>query len=229
VAKAEKEYDLQTALELAVVAQRVNGSYLKDTEAIPDEAGKVIVEWKHKNKDLIQYAIGAYKWQGSPALPNMTVTDEDRKMVSDIRQYFKRLVFHVMADSDNKFQQEVLMLLNNPTVKDNQFGIVACLPSTYLRDKKQTDLKKTLRNEILAPVGASILDLDGEILSIKYSEKFNCWNVTAQIDNCIASWMSSKQLEIGPCVLVKAKVKGHGVHWLYKKAETRLNYVKVAQ
>lgn len=229
MAKVEKEYDLQAALELAVVAQRVNGAYLKDSEAISNPDGTAIVEWKHKNKDLIQYALGVYKWQGSPALPDMTVTDEDRRLVADIRQYFKKLAFRVMAEPDNKFQQDLLVLLNKPTVSSKQFGVVACLPSTYLRDKKQTELKKAFRDEVLGSIGSSIADLDGEILGIKYSEQYSCWNVTAQIDNCIASWMSSKQLEVGPCVLIKAKVKGHGVHWLYKKAESRLNYVKVAQ
>mgnify|MGYP000405731007 CR=1 FL=1 len=81
--------------------------------------------------------------------------------------------------------------------------------------------------EDLANVGAEVFDLDCEILSCQRSKNYDAYNVDAIINNMMVSWMGKTKFELGPCVVIKAKVKDHARHWKYENAVTRLNYVKL--
>ncbi len=133
---------------------------------------------------------------------------------------------------DNEFQTEVNSLLNSPEVPLNKLGFIVCLPSVYKRDFGQRQIEKKVKQideGYLAEVGESLMDLDCEILACQRSKNFEGFNVDAIINNKMASWVSNKELELGPAVIVKAKVKGHQEHWKFKNPVTRLNYVKAAQ
>jgi hypothetical protein len=45
----------------------------------------------------------------------------------------------------------------------------------------------------------------------------------------MVSWLNKTNLNLGACVIVKAKVKDHSKHWKHQNDVTRLNYVKAAQ
>lgn len=236
-------YDTQTVLELACAAQRVNGAYLKDSTPILTSDDK-IVAWNHANKSLISFALKLYPWQGAGAIPDMTITDEDRALAADIRAYYKRLVFSVMATkpvetdgllsaitSGRSFDEELLSLLNSPEIPSSKFGYFACLPSTMNRDRAKKEIKKAIKDcdQYLGDVGVVVKDKDCEILSTSWSTNYECWNVLAIVDNCCASWMSKKEVKVGPAVLTYGRIKANGSHWLHKVPETRLNFVKVFQ
>ena len=231
-----KQYCVQTILELACAAQRVNGRYVKETEMLEstqsesnDETIRICV---HPNKFLILASTGDLEYNGPNSPRRLVVTDEDHELVKNIRSYYKRLAFAVMADPDNSFQQKILTLLNSENMVRSDFGFLACLPSTYFRDKEKTDTKKHVRqcdDGFLGEPNDLLLDKDCEVITVKFSDKFSCWNILGIIDNKLASWFSKKRLEQGPCVIVSAKVKDHREHWLHKIDETRLNYVKAAQ
>jgi hypothetical protein len=119
-----------------------------------------------------------------------------------------------------------------PTVKENQFGYVACLPSVQARDVAHNRVKKAVRFAeagYLGSIGEQLLDLDAEIISSTKSKNFEGYNVDAIINSRMASWLSKVNLESGPCVIVKAKVKDHSKHWKHGTDVTRLNYVKAVQ
>ena len=123
-------------------------------------------------------------------------------------------------------------LLNAETVPKNKFGFIACLPSVYKRDysRNQTEKRvKTLDQGYVGLIGEQILDKDCEILNSQRSKNFEAWNIDAIIDNKMVSWFSQTDLKLGPCVVIKGKVKDHSKHWKYGSAVTRLNYVKAAQ
>ena len=61
------------------------------------------------------------------------------------------------------------------------------------------------------------------------SKNFEGYNISAIIDNKMVSWLNKTNLNLGACVLVKAKVKDHTKHWKHQNDVTRLNYVKAAQ
>lgn len=231
MAKSAREYPVQAVLELAVVAQRINNTYRKETEAVVTD-DNVVVDWKHTNKSLVLYGLGENTWQSHIPLPRLTVTDEDVSRTTEIREFYRRLAFSVIANSAGEFHKEIFSLLNTHSMPVNKVGYVASLPHSYTRDLKQNAARKSVKkceDKILAQIDDKLIDKDCEILEVKYSDKYECWSTLAIIDDCLVSWMGKVQLTPGPCVIVKANVKGHGLHWLHKIAETRLNYVKAFQ
>lgn len=226
-------HPLQTVLELACAAQRLNKEYVKVTEPIYSDDGK-IMSYKWDNKVLMLTTLDPSKFQASEDSLKPTLlcsNKEDQELATEIQKYYRRLMFKAI-EGDNEFLTEVNSLLNSETVPENKFGFIACLPSVYKRDLGRNTLDKRVKsatNEYLACIGDNLLDLDCEVLSCNRSKNFDAFNVDAIIDNKIVSWMSKHELKLGPTVIVKAKVKDHAKHWKHEISVTRLNYVKAAQ
>lgn len=227
------EYSTQKVLELACAAQRMYGDYLKDAEYKYDSEGKFLFV-KHSNKDLVKYALGILKFSNTEQefRPfDLILSPEDSEEAEEIRKYFRRLMFSAVKGT-SEFETEVNSLLESETITDKKVGYIACLPSVYRRDKEKHSVERMLKrcdDNRLAEEGVTVFDKDCEILRVNRSKNFDAWNVLAIIDNKIVSWMSSKEVKVGPAVVQKAKVKGFGENYQTKKTETRLNYVKVAQ
>lgn len=230
-------FPLQTVLELACAAQRVNKEYIKSLEAVYADGdiinGKVMY-YKYPNRQLMESVLGEDKTKYSPEYPKpalLCTNLDDKELADNIQKYYKRLAFAAIQ-GDNEFQTEVNSLLNSETVPLNKFGFIACLPSVYKRDYASRQIEKrvgTLDVDFLGNIGTEVFDKDCEVIESKRSKNFDAWNITAIIDNKMVSWFSKADLKIGDCVVVKAKVKEHSAHWKYENPVTRLNYVKAAQ
>ncbi len=227
------DYPLQTVLELACAAQRTNKDYIKFTQPVYSDDNKLMA-YKWDNKLLMITTLDPTKVQTSEEglKPSLLCTNqEDKELADEIKKYYRRLMFAAI-DGENEFLTEINSLLNSETVPLNKFGFIACLPSVFKRDFGRNQVEKRIRQideGYLAEVGESLMDLDCEILSCQRSKNFEGFNVDAIINNKMASWVSNKELELGPAVIVKAKVKGHHEHWKFHNPVTRLNYVKAAQ
>jgi len=223
-----KEFPTQQILELACAAQRINGEYLKVPEGVYADDG-VYMYTKQANKTLMLYTL-----DNKMVIPDtkvLKVEPEDVARAEEIRKYYKRLVF-VAIEGENEFLTKVNSLLGSDTIKENEFGWIACLPSVQAKDAVHNQVKKAARTVEagwLAAVGDRLADLDCEILEVIKSKNFTGWNICAIINNKMVSWMSQTELKRGPCVIVKAKVKDHSKHWKHGNDETRLNFVKAAQ
>jgi hypothetical protein len=227
-----KTFPTQQVLELACAAQRTNGEYLKEDKSFYSDDGFYMYT-KHTNKLNMLVTLNPNMWTEDPmAMPYpLKVSAEDTKLAEDILKYFKRLMFAAI-EGENEFLTKVNSLLTGDTVKENEFGWMACLPSVYLRDRVHNEVKRAARNVeegFLGKPGDRLADLDCEILEVIKSKNFDGWNICAIINNKMASWMSQVELKRGPCVVVKAKVKDNSKHWRHQNDETRLNYVKAAQ
>lgn len=228
-----EEYAVQKVLELACAAQRTNNAYLKETESVYTSDGKFVC-LKHDNKALIRHALGIEKYANTeqefrPAA--LFLEPQDTVLADEIKSYYRRLMFSAVK-GDNEFQTEVNSILNSETITKNKIGFIACLPSVYVRDKARTDFKrsiKTCEDRHLGEVDTVLLDQDCEVIECSRSKNFDAYNINAIIQNVLVSWFSKNPVKLGPAVVQKAKVKEHRHHWLSKKAETRLNYVKVFQ
>jgi len=223
-----KAYPTQQVLELACAAQRINGEYLKVPEAVYADDG-VYMYTKQANKTLMLYTLDDK--MVIPDTKALKVEPEDVARAEEIRKYYKRLVFAAI-DGENEFLTKVNSILGSDTVKENEFGWVACLPSVQARDAVHNEVKKAARKVdegFLGSPGDRLADLDCEIIEVVKSKNFEGYNVCAIINNKMASWMSQIELKRGPCVVVKAKVKDNSKHWKHGNDETRLNYVKAAQ
>lgn len=232
-----KEFPLQTVLELACAAQRANKSYQKDLEAVYADGNVIngkVMYYKYPNKQLMLFTLGEDKTQYGENYPKpqlLCTNLDDRELANDIQKYYRRLMFAAIQ-GDNEFQTEVNSLLGRDDTPINKFGFIACLPSVYKRDysRSQTEKRvKTLDEGYLGLIGEQILDKDCEVLNSQRSKNFDAWNIDAIIDNKMVSWFSQIDLKLGPCVVIKGKIKDHSKHWKYGNAVTRLNYVKAAQ
>jgi hypothetical protein len=223
-----KAYPTQQVLELACAAQRFNGTYVKETVAVYAEDG-VVMYSKYPNKLLMMITLDDKLVV--PDVKALKIEPEDVALAEEIQKYYKRLLFAAI-DGENDFLTTVHSILNSETVKENQFGYVACLPSVQAKDVTHNRVKKLARQVDEGFLGASgdrLADLDCEIIEVIKSKNFEGYNVCAIINNKMASWMSQKELKTGPCVIVKAKVKDNSKHWKHGNDETRLNFVKAVQ
>jgi len=229
---SKREFPTQQVLELACAAQRVNGEYLKESEGVYSSDG-VYMYTKQTNKMQMLYTLLPNNWTADPkdAPMPLKILQEDIDQAVEIKKYFRKFMFAAIQ-GENEFQTNVNAILSNENVQTNQFGYVACLPSVYVRDVAQSKLKKAARQVeegYLADIGSTIKDLDAEILSSVKSKNFEGYNVDAIINNKMASWLNKTDLALGPCVIVKAKVKDQTKHWKHGNDVTRLNFVKAAQ
>jgi hypothetical protein len=227
----DKEHPVEIVLQLACAAERQQGGYVKEIESVFASDGQFAF-MKQPNKTLVQLALGA-SWTGDPAMrpESLHITADDIELAKEIQKYFKRLMFAAIA-GDNEFKTEVNQLLTAGVVPNNRLGFIACLPSVYKRDYATTQIEKrvkTLDEGWLAEIGEVILDKDCEVLSSKRSKNFDAWNIDAIIDNKMVSWFSKVDMKVGPCVVVKGKVKDHNLHWKHQTPVTRLNYIKAVQ
>jgi hypothetical protein len=227
-----KEFPLQQVLELACAAQRVNGSYLKETQAVYADDG-IYMGSKQTNKMLMLVTAHPPIWTADPKDKPVAleVLPEDTALAEEIQQYFKRLMFAAIA-GDNEFQTNINTFLSSENIESKNFGYIACLPSVYARDRAQNKIKKvarTVEGGYLGEIGIQLKDLDCEILESVKSKNFEGYNISAIINSKMASWLNKTDLKIGPCVVVKAKVKDHSKHWKHQNDVTRLNYVKAVQ
>ena len=226
------DYPVQDILELACAAQRINSSYLKENTPIYSDDFKIL-SYKFSNKMMMLWTVDPDTkiWNGGGIGPEkLTVTDEDRALTNEIRSYYRRLMFGVLADPDNSFQQEVFSLLSKQEMPANKFGFIACLPSVYERDHKKTIISRTLKeceNAYLSDIETTISNLEASIVDCTRSKNYDAYNITAIVNNKIVSWFSKTTIDQPTVFIQKAKVKAHQQHWISKKYETRLNYVRL--
>jgi len=229
---SKKEFPTQQVLELACASQRINGAYIKEDAPVYSEDG-AFMYLKHANKMQMLCTIEPAIWTADPkdAPMPLRVLPEDVALAEEIRKHFRKFMFSAI-EGENDFQTSINTILASETVKQNQFGYVACLPSVYVRDVAQTKVKRAARDVeegCLADIGSTVKDLDAEIISSVKSKNFEGWNVDAIINNKMVSWMNKTDLKLGPAVVIKAKVKDCNKHWKHQNDVTRLHYVKAVQ
>lgn len=229
--KEKTNLPVQTVLELSCSAYRKLGRYIKENEVWFKDLNPKQAPSELPNKLLIQSTLRLFDWTDRMPPKDLVVTDEDRKLANEIRTFYRRLAFDVIAES-NSFDSSIFSILNSEEMLENNIGFIAYLPSKYEKEYGRLRVKKTVKSceeGFLGEIGESFFDLDSEILEVVKSKNFDAFNVTAIINNKMCSWMSKYQLETGPAVIVKAKVKDHSLHWLHHNSVTRLHYVKAAQ
>lgn len=224
--KPVKEIPRQVAIELACAAMRANGEYISESKAAFEPYGP-----RFPNKELMLVALGeidAKRYEEHPNKPVLLCTNlEDREFANTIQKFFRRLLFAAIEGED-QFKTDLFAVLNKETVPINKLGFIACLPSSYWREKYNVAIKSADVG-FLGEIGEELLDKDCEVLRCSKSKNFDAFNIDAIIENKLTSWMSKNALLLGPCVMIKGKVKDHSKHWQHPVDVTRLNYVKAFQ
>ena len=225
-----QSFNAMGVLELACAAQRYNGEYVKVNEVFVTSDNKVMTT-VHPNKTLMLHSLGETEHGVDAKAFTLHVTEEDKQLAADIKKHFRKLMFSAVMN-DNEFYTALNIMFTNNQVPLNKFGYFAALPSVYIRDYAETQFnKKTkdLNHDPLGIIGDYIEDRDCEVLEIFKSKTYNAYNVTAIVDNHLVSWMGKNAVNPGPCVIIKARIKGYSEHFKKGIPLTRLNYVKAFQ
>jgi hypothetical protein len=201
---------------LAVVADRINGGYLKETEwlenAVPPCRGR------EANKLMVK------QWLREGSNPT---TEADIEKGREIRNYFNGFLLKQISGKINDFEQQALRIaqMDEFTGKNMlEFAIVSCLPSVMIRDQSRNELAREVRasTQLQGAVGDKI---QGEIEVVKcyYSKDYDKFRVTAKlVDSFVDFWYNSN-LEAGQKLSIKAKIKS-----VRGDNTTQLNFVKRA-
>ena len=201
---------------LAVVADRINGGYLKESEwlenAVPPCRGR------EANKLMVK------QWLREGSNPT---TEADIEKGREVRNYFNGFLLKQISGKINEFEQQALRIAQMDEFTGRhmlEFAIVSCLPSVMIRDQSRNELAREVRasTQLTGNVGDKI---QGEIEVVKcyYSKDYDKYRVTAKlVDSFVDFWYNSN-LEAGQKLSIKAKIKS-----VRGDNTTQLNFVKRA-
>ena len=217
----------QEALAIAVAAQRVNGSYIKDTRRFSCEENPT----QFSNKEIVKYAFASIDNPIADDYVRPQPTADDYAEVAEIHKWMKRYVMLGLADLDD-FKRDMIESVSQDTVAVNNLGRVAFIPEFVKRDKHETGLKKEIRVEYRDSqyLGKEKDKVEGvvKILDKRFSSHWESYNYTAVTpEGNLVSFMNKHEHAIGDTKRIKAKVKAHTKNKLFSADETRLNYVKL--
>ena len=158
-------------------------------------------------------------------------SEEDRKTAEEMIRYFRRNSFAVISGGTDLYATAVYATTQSNTVSIKDFGILASIPSSYLKEKSTKTLASAAKNTLQEYIGkpGDVVTLAVEIVYTKYVEKIQCTEYVAVTDtDHLVQFLSKSCIgAVGDCVAIKAKVKGHGENWSTKSFQTALNYAKV--
>jgi hypothetical protein len=221
-----KTVPTQEALAVAVAAQRINGSYIKDTRRFSCEENKT----QFSNKEIVKFAFHENPTYLPGDFERPIPTAEDYAEVAEIHKWMKRYVMLGLGDLDS-FKSEMIDSVSQDTVAINNLGRVAFIPEFVKRDKHETGLTKEIRIEYrdsqYLGKEKDVVEGVAKILDKRYSQQWESFNYVAVIDGNLVSFMNKFEHAIGDMKRIKAKVKAQTKNKMFSANETRLNYVKL--
>ena len=222
-----KTVSLQDALAVACAAQRINGSYIKDTRRFSCEEN----ETQFSNKEIVKLYFEDTDKDWIPQdYKRPEVLPVDYEMVAEIKKWLKRYVMLGLGNLDD-FKRDMVDSVSQDNVPVNNLGRIAFIPEFVKRDQHESGLKKEIRVEYRDSVhlGKEKDVVEGviKILDKRYSAQWESYNYVAVMDGNLLSFMNKFEHNVGDMKRIKAKVKSQTKKRLVDANETRLNYVKL--
>ena len=205
----------------AVAAQRINGSYVKETmyKVDPETSSNTVVD-KRRNRDIMLDILA------NPAL----LTVEDIAQGQECRKFLQNdITFRALkgrlTDFDSSTSRVIAVEDEFDTVKHKlELAVVACLPQSHARSLERQAVQDRVRQTSGDHVGnpGDKVQLDVEIIKSNYSLQWNTWYATAVTpDNHAVFFAYRQQLGVGAKCTIYGTVKAH------RDGTTQLNRVKV--
>ena len=221
--KAPKTVPLQDALAICFAAQRIRGSYVKNTQRYSEDNPT-----EHSNKEMVKQHFGKYK---DSDFIDFTAIEEDYEGVEIALKHFRRYTMGLIGDTLTSFQKDVFDVLILKDIPVSKLGLLAYVPELVNRDIVEAKFKKLLRMDYRNSqhVGAVKDRVEGVIkfLSKFYSEQWESFNYVADLNGDLVSFMNKYEYNVGDRKRIKGKVKGHSKNRNFDVNETRLNYCKL--
>jgi len=204
----------------AVAAQRMNGSYLKETTYILDMVQNISVVDKRRNRDIMAEILE------NPAL----LTVEDIAQGQECRKFLQNdITFRALKNRLTEFDSAVSKVLavaeDFDTVKHKyELAVVACLPQSHTRsvarEANQARIQQT-SGEYIGLVKDKVT-LNVEIIRCVFSQNWNTWFATAITQDNQAVFFSIREShDAGTHLTIRGTVKAH------KDGSTQLNRVSI--
>jgi len=204
----------------AVAAQRVNGSYVKETMYKLDENTNTTVAHKLRNRDIMVDILA------NPAL----LTVEDIAQGQECRKFLQNdITFRALKNKLTEFDGSVSKVLavedEFDTVKHKlELAVVACLPQSHARTLERQAVQDRVRQtsgDLVGQPGDKV-QLDVEIVKSNYSQQWNTWYATAVTEDNRAVFFAYRQeLAKGAKHTIVGTVKAH------RDGSTQLNRVSI--
>jgi hypothetical protein len=204
----------------AVAAQRMNGSYLKETTYVLDMDRNVSVVDKRRNRDIMVDILA------NPAL----LTVEDIAQGQECRKFLQNdIIFRALKNKLTEFDTAVSKVLavtdEFDTVKHKyELAVVACLPQSHqrslAREANQARIQQTT-GDYIGQVKDKIT-VNVEIIRCVFSQNYNTWFATAVTQDNQAVFFSIREPhDAGTWLTIRGTVKAH------KDGSTQLNRVSI--
>ena len=204
----------------ACAAQRINGSYVKETQYRFDENTNTMVVVKQRNRDIVTDILV------NPAV----ITVEDIAQGQECRKFLQQdLTLRGLKSQLTEFDSNVAKTLAvneefDTAIHKLELALVACLPASQARAIARQETQSRVRQTTGGYVGAvdSKVELDVEVVSANYSQTYDIFWVTAiTSDNQAVFFSYRSKLTTGSWIQIKGTIKAH------RDGKTQLNRVKV--
>ena len=205
----------------AIAAQRINGSYVKETiyKVDPEMSSNTVID-KRRNRDIMVDILA------NPAL----LTVEDIAQGQECRKFLQNdITFRALKNKLTEFDGSVSKVLavteEFDTVKHKlELAVVACLPQSHARSLEREAVQERVRQTSGALIGTPgvKVQLAVEIVKSNYSQQWNTWYATGvTADNSAVFFAYRQELAKGAKHTIVGTVKAH------RDGSTQLNRVSI--
>lgn len=204
----------------ACAAQRINGSYVKETQHRFDENTNTTVVDKRRNRDIMSDILA------NPAL----LTVEDIAQGQACRKFLQQdITLRGLKGRLTEFDTAVSKTVAVPQEFDTithkyELAVVASLPASHQRSLTRQDVDSRVRQATGGYMGAvdAKIESDVEVVSANYSQSYGIFWVTAiTADNQAVFFSYRSKLATGTWIHIRGTVKAQ------RDGKTQLNRVKV--
>ena len=194
----------------ACAAQRVNGTYIKVQYQLGDDKPR------QTNRELV------YQYLEDESF----VTDADRLLAEDIKEYFKGYTFKVLSGAYlSEFDRTTMKILEEEfTPEGYNVALLCSIPNNYLKAKKRDEADRRTRFAQGGYVGkvGERLNLQVEVIKCVFSKNWGIFYITAMTTSDQAIFFGYKQeVAVGVVLNIDGTVKRQDNN------QTQLNRVKV--
>ncbi|SVB28737.1 uncharacterized protein METZ01_LOCUS181591, partial [marine metagenome] len=183
IKKNEEVYEADFVWAASAFAHRINDGYVRFVEPDPNNPDKP----KELNRNIIRGILNPSKFHpkgtstvGRQKAPTIwKVAKIDYKTGKEYRDFIKGLCMRAITCSLNEFEQSAYRIscLDQISSKDYQaIGLIASMPQYVARATKRESVESIV-SEHYGKISER-LEIEGKILTVNYSNNYNCYFVT---------------------------------------------------
>lgn len=221
-------------LALAIVAQRINGEYIKRggksdfIDEVDDTDGQTYQRFR-KIAESNRFVMETVQ-QLNPNVITPEVLEEAQTMLTNLEMDY---MFKVLGDNMNDFENSIHQFISDSSEFEPRAyaGIVAYIPAYVEREMKQKEVQERSSMSTWLGDKGDTITTEIEIISKRAATAWAGWNVNAiTTDGNRVSFFTGKEdiVNMPGVFKISAKVKDCSTVWQDPDTkETRINYVKI--